>query len=129
LRQIVFNKGMPATEDRQTVMFSATFPSEIQKLAADFLRARYIYLQVGQVGSTTDNIKQIIKNVDDSDKMIELEKDLKAVEGRTIVFTETKRTADYVGQRLCRLCDCSCHVHLRSLSCCSLGVRLLSCRV
>ena len=39
------------------MMFSATFPKEIQMLARDFLRD-YVFLAVGRVGSTTENITQ-----------------------------------------------------------------------
>ena len=50
--------NMPRSEDgRQTMMFSATFPKEIQMLARDFLRD-YVFLAVGRVGSTTENITQ-----------------------------------------------------------------------
>jgi len=44
-------------DHRQTLMFSATFPREIQMLAADFLRD-YVFLAVGRVGSTSQNITQ-----------------------------------------------------------------------
>jgi len=48
---------MPDVDHRQTLMFSATFPREIQMLAADFLRD-YVFLAVGRVGSTSQNITQ-----------------------------------------------------------------------
>ena len=57
IRQIVEKNNMPNKEDRQTLMFSATFPKEIQMLARDFLK-RYIFLTVGRVGSTSENITQ-----------------------------------------------------------------------
>ena len=38
--------GDCSKEERQTLMFSATFPKEIQMLARDFLK-RYIFLTVG----------------------------------------------------------------------------------
>ena len=44
---------------RQTLMFSATFPKEIQILAQDFLHD-YVFLAVGKVGSTSENITQQI---------------------------------------------------------------------
>ncbi len=44
IRRIVMEMGMP--RDRQTFMFSATFPVEIQRLASEFLRD-YIFLTVG----------------------------------------------------------------------------------
>jgi len=57
IRQIVEKNNMPDKEERQTLMFSATFPKEIQMLARDFLK-RYIFLTVGRVGSTSENITQ-----------------------------------------------------------------------
>ena len=37
IRAIVEQYGMPSKDKRQTLMFSATFPKEIQMLARDFL--------------------------------------------------------------------------------------------
>jgi len=42
-------------------MFSATFPKEIQVLAQDFLMPDYVFLAVGRVGSTSENIRQTSK--------------------------------------------------------------------
>lgn len=56
IRQIVQEMDMPV-DGRQTLMFSATFPKEIQRLAQDFL-IDYVFLAVGRVGSTTDFITQ-----------------------------------------------------------------------
>lgn len=44
--------------DRQTLMYSATFPRAIRKLARDFLRPDYLFLKVGRVGGTTSSITQ-----------------------------------------------------------------------
>ena len=39
IREVVQKSDLPTSADgRQTLMFSATFPAPIQKLAADFLR-------------------------------------------------------------------------------------------
>ena len=43
---------------RQTLMFSATFPKSVRKLARDFLADDFVFVKVGRVGSTTDNITQ-----------------------------------------------------------------------
>lgn len=43
---------------RQTLMFSATFPRSVRNLARDFLADDYVFVKVGRVGSTTDNITQ-----------------------------------------------------------------------
>ena len=50
---------MPGPDERQTLMFSATFPKEIQMLARDFLKD-YVFLAVGRVGSSSENITQKI---------------------------------------------------------------------
>ena len=65
--QRFFKDTMPAKEDRQTLMFSATFPEQIQTLASDFLN-NYIFLQVGRVGSTSSNITQRFEFVEEENK-------------------------------------------------------------
>jgi len=44
--------------DQQSVLCSATFPSGVQRLAADFLNPDYYFVSVGRVGSTHSNIRQ-----------------------------------------------------------------------
>ncbi|TYJ55617.1 ATP-dependent RNA helicase ded1 [Cryptococcus floricola] len=103
IRQIVEREGMPGVEDRQTLMFSATFPREIQHLARAFLKD-YIYLTVGRVGSTSENITQRVEYVDDQDKR-SLLLDLLLAEqtgGLILVFVETKRMADTLCDFLCQ---------------------------
>jgi ATP-dependent RNA helicase DDX3X len=79
----------------QVVMFSATFPKEIRKLATDFLK-KYVFVKVGRVGSTNKTVTQIIKFVTDEEKKNQLFHELEAVEGLTLVFVETKKSADYL---------------------------------
>ena len=55
IRCVVEKDCMPALGVCQTFMFSATFPKEIQILARDFLE-NYIFLAVGRVCSTSENI-------------------------------------------------------------------------
>ncbi|KAL3282523.1 hypothetical protein HHI36_005705 [Cryptolaemus montrouzieri] len=100
IRKIVENENMPRTGKRQTLMFSATFPSPIQKLARDFLD-NYIFLAVGRVGSTSENITQKLFWVEDHDKRSFLLDLLNAAdltqpsaEHLTLVFVETKKGAD-----------------------------------
>lgn len=59
---------MPKKGTRVTAMFSATFPKEIQMLAQDFLMPNYVFLAVGRVGSTSENIMQKIVWVEDNEK-------------------------------------------------------------
>ena len=43
---------------RHTVLCSATFPSEVQRLASEFLRADYFFVAQGRVGATHSRIEQ-----------------------------------------------------------------------
>lgn len=60
--------GIPAKDDRFTFMFSATFPSEVQKLAKHFLRENYVFLAVGTIGGANEDITQAIEEVPQSRK-------------------------------------------------------------
>ena len=84
-------------------MFSATFPPEMQKLAADFLRP-YVWIGVGRVGSTTKNIEQRIVRAENSkqQKLPLLVTALAGVGGRTLVFVKKKATANWVAKQLRR---------------------------
>jgi len=95
IRQIVEEEDMPFKEERQTLMFSATFPKDIQQLAQDFL-CDYIFLKVGRVGSTTDFITQRVLQVDERAKRDTLVDLLDSIPGLTLVFVETKRDCDYI---------------------------------
>ncbi|KAJ8637902.1 hypothetical protein MRB53_012169 [Persea americana] len=108
IRKIVEQMDMPPRGVRQTVLFSATFPKEIQRLASDFL-ANYIFLAVGRVGSSTDLIVQRVEFVHDSDKRSHLMDLLHAQRANgangkqalTLVFVETKKGADSLEYWLC----------------------------
>ncbi|KAK9149671.1 hypothetical protein Scep_008428 [Stephania cephalantha] len=101
IRKIVEQMGMPPPGARQTMLFSATFPTEIQRLASDFL-SNYIFLAVGRVGSSTDLIQQRVEFVEEMDKRAYLMDLLHSHRERgnhgklalTLVFVETKRGAD-----------------------------------
>ena len=101
IRRIVLGEDMPGVMDRQTLMFSATFPQNIQMLAKDFLK-EYVFLSVGRVGSTSENITQKIEYVEDRDKQSMLLDVLAAMptSGLTLIFVETKRMADMLSDFL-----------------------------
>jgi ATP-dependent RNA helicase DDX3X len=102
IRRIVEQEDMPVS--RQTLMFSATFPRPMQILARDFL-LDYIFLSVGKVGSTSDNVTQEIVYVEEEDKksslldVLHTDAEIAAqsenpAANLTLVFVETKRAAD-----------------------------------
>jgi len=90
--------------DRQTLMWSATWPKEIRALAEEFLRD-YVHCTIGSLNlSANQNITQIVAVVRESDKGAKLEQLLHEIirekENKTIIFTETKRKADDLTRRL-----------------------------
>ncbi|KAL9889902.1 ATP-dependent RNA helicase bel [Glossina fuscipes] len=109
IRRIVEQSNMPPTGQRQTLMFSATFPKQIQELASDFLN-NYIFLAVGRVGSTSENITQTILWVSEQNKRSYLLDLLQSIrEGSeyskdhlTLIFVETKKGADNLEEFLYR---------------------------
>ncbi|XP_062197442.1 DEAD-box ATP-dependent RNA helicase 52C-like [Phragmites australis] len=105
VRRIVEQMDMPPPGVRQTLLFSATFPKEIQRMASDFLE-NYIFLAVGRVGSSTELIVQRIEFVQEADKRSHLMDLLHAQrdtgkQALTLVFVETKRGADSLESWLC----------------------------
>jgi len=91
IRRIVEGEDMPPTGKRQTLMFSATFPKEIQQLAASFLHD-YVFLTIGRVGSTTELVNQrFIKVADESEKEQKLLELISVIKGLTLIFVETKK--------------------------------------
>ncbi|CAN6829133.1 unnamed protein product [Brassica oleracea] len=108
IRKIVEQMDMPPRGVRQTMLFSATFPREIQRLASDFL-SNYIFLAVEMVGSSPDLITLKVEYVHDSDKRSHLMALLHAQrengtgdeKSLTLVFVETKTGADTLENWLC----------------------------
>ncbi|XP_057509429.1 DEAD-box ATP-dependent RNA helicase 52C-like isoform X1 [Actinidia eriantha] len=108
IRRIVEQMEMPPPGARQTMLFSATFPTEIQRLASDFL-SDYIFLAVGRVGSSTDLIVQRVEFIQDMDKRNHLmnllhTQTVNGAHGKhalTLVFVETKKGADALEHWLC----------------------------
>ncbi|KAI7865127.1 P-loop containing nucleoside triphosphate hydrolase protein, partial [Spinellus fusiger] len=99
IRAVVEKKG--CNPDRQTLMFSATFPRAIRKLARDFLKPDYLFLKVGRVGGTSTSITQNVIHVEEENKREALRELLNSQPpSRTLIFVETKRSADSLDQYL-----------------------------
>ncbi|XP_058457474.1 uncharacterized protein LOC131434608 [Malaya genurostris] len=86
--------------DRQVLMWSATWPKEIRKLAEEFLRD-YIQINVGSLNlAANENILQIIDCCQEYEKQDRLFKLLSQLSQqghlKSIVFVETKRKVDQI---------------------------------
>ena len=58
---------MPDTEDRHTLLFSATFPDKVQTLAKQFLRKDYLFIEVGIVGGACQDVEQVFIKVENNE--------------------------------------------------------------
>lgn len=85
---------------RQTLMFSATMPAPIRKLADDILREP-VPVQVARVSSPTPLVKHRVHFVRSTEKSALLIRLLRqARHSRALVFTRTKRGADRLTKSL-----------------------------
>jgi ATP-dependent RNA helicase DDX3X len=100
IRRIVEQCDMP--RERQTMMFSATFPKEIQKLASDFLYD-YVWVCVGRVGAASDTVKSSFLKVRENEKPDALINVLSEhPDSLILVFVAKKRTASWLCQFMWR---------------------------
>lgn len=86
--------------DRQTLMWSATWPKEVKQLAEDFL-GNYIQINIGSLElSANHNIRQVVDVCDEFSKEEKLKTllsdiyDTSESPGKIIIFVETKRRVD-----------------------------------
>ncbi|GAA4449173.1 DEAD/DEAH box helicase [Rurimicrobium arvi] len=87
---------------RQTLLFSATIPEDIRKLANAFLRNPE-EISVNPVSSTADTVKQSVYFVDKKEKAGLLAQLLHAnTRSRSLVFTRTRHGADRLVKQLGR---------------------------
>jgi len=89
--------------DRQTLMFSATWPKDVQKLAADFLRDA-MQVNIGSLElSANVNITQHVDVVTDFEKRNKLLKHLEQISNenaKVLIFVGTKKVADDITKYL-----------------------------
>lgn len=85
---------------RQTLMFSATMPAEIRKLAAEWLRDP-VHVQVGPVATPIEAVEQSVYFVEPRHKPQLLAHFLQnTAYTRTLVFARTKHGADKIVKKL-----------------------------
>jgi len=88
-------------ENRQNLLFSATMPKPILELAEEFLNPDYETIRIKPEEVTVDRIKQIAYKVDEKDRFEKLKEILNENKDvKTIIFTQTKKMADEVANKL-----------------------------
>ncbi len=87
-------------EDRQTLLFSATFSDDIRRLASSLLDAP-TEIQVATRNTTADRVKQVVHPVDKSRKRELLSYKIGSEDWKQVlVFTRTKHGANRLAQQL-----------------------------
>ena len=89
--------------DRQTLMWSATWPREVQRLARDMCKEDPVHINVGSLDlRTAHTIRQYVEVVQEHDKRGRLKRLLeKVMDGsKILIFCETKRGADQLTREM-----------------------------
>lgn len=86
-------------KSRQTLMFSATLPPNIEKLSKKYLQSPE-RVSIGSSVQPAPKIKQEIIHTPTGEKFAQLLKQLTLREGSIIVFVKTKRNADKLSREL-----------------------------
>lgn len=115
--------------DRQTLMWSATWPKEVRALASEFLND-FLQVNIGSMDlSANHRITQIVEVVSENekrDRMIKhLEKVMDNKDNKILLFVGTKRVADEITRflrqdgwpALCKFFDSSLDARLAFLTC------------
>lgn len=88
---------------RQTVMFTATMPPAVERLARTYLR-RPAVVYIGSVGKPTERTEQIVHIMGEADKRRKLMEILsRGVEPPIIIFVNQKKGADVLARGLEKL--------------------------
>jgi ATP-dependent RNA helicase RhlE len=101
-------KEVPA--DRQTMLFSATLPHEIMKIATRHMKLP-IRIEVAPQGTASENVTQEFCMVRKDEKPDLLKKTLEKYTGSTLVFTRTKHGARKVARMIRALGHTSNELH------------------
>ncbi|XP_071587690.1 probable ATP-dependent RNA helicase DDX4 isoform X2 [Heliangelus exortis] len=103
MKKLISYPSMPPKDQRQTLMFSATFPEEVQRLAGEFLKTNYLFVVVGRVGGACSDVQQSILQVPQCSRRQKLIEILQSIgHERTMVFVDKKKKADYIAAFLCQ---------------------------
>lgn len=99
-----------APSDRQTMLFSATMPAAIAKLAAKYLKLP-ISIEVAPQGTTAETVDQEVIIVKSSDRFACLDDIIKKHKGSILVFVRTKYGVKEVAKRLVALSHSADEIH------------------
>lgn len=97
-------------KNRQTMLFSATLPLEIVKIAGEYMKLP-IRVEIAPSGTMADRITQEIFIVQKNSKNRLLEKILEEYQGSTLIFTRTKFSAKRIASYVRAMGHTSAEIH------------------
>ncbi|MDX1626118.1 MAG: DEAD/DEAH box helicase, partial [Wenzhouxiangellaceae bacterium] len=93
-------RAMPPVEERQTLMFSATFPLKVTELAYEHMNDAET-IRIDEDQKTTERVRQSVYYPSNREKLPLLVKLIRGFDdGHVIVFVNTRRAADLVDRML-----------------------------
>ncbi len=84
-------------KDRQTMLFSATMPDDIVRIAADHMKTP-VRVEIARQGTTADTVSQELYVVRKDQKLRLLDKILEEQKGSVLVFSRTKFAAKKIAR-------------------------------
>ena len=97
-------------KERQTMLFSATMPSEIMKIASTYMKLP-VRVEIARAGTATENVTQELFVVRRDDKLRLLEKLLLEYRGTMLVFSRTKHGAKKIAKVIRSMGHTSAEIH------------------
>lgn len=96
--------------ERQSMLFSATMPPEIMKMAAKYM-ALPVRVEVAPAGTAAETVSQEMVIVKSEDKLAQLHKMLQETVGSVLVFVRTKHSAKNITRKLAQMGHKSAEIH------------------
>ena len=103
-------QALPPASARQTMLFSATMPPEIMKIATAHMKLP-VRIEIAPSGTTVERVTQELFIVSRDQKLVLLKKMLDTYHGSTLVFTRTKHIARKIARQVRALGFAAAEIH------------------
>ncbi|MBI4138915.1 DEAD/DEAH box helicase [Candidatus Uhrbacteria bacterium] len=96
--------------ERQTMLFSATMPTEIVRIAQSFMKLP-VRVEIARAGTAAEKVAQEVFFVNKEDKLRLLQKMLDEYRGTVLVFSRTKHGAKRIARAVKQMGHSSAEIH------------------
>ncbi len=96
--------------DRQTMLFSATMPTQIVRIAESYMKLP-VRVEIAKSGTTAEKVAQEVFFVKKEDKLRLLQKLLEEYRGTVLVFSRTKHGAKRIARSVRQMGHTSAEIH------------------